>query len=479
MCARCHARRSPISHQYVHAEPLLDHYLPRLLDEGLYHADGQINDEVYVYGSFLQSKMYHAGVTCSDCHEPHSLQLRAPGNAVCLQCHSAEKFDSASHHFHKHGSEGSLCAECHMPPRTYMVVDPRHDHSFRIPRPDLSVTVGTPNACNNCHADQPADWAANQVRDWYNTPPQGYQRYAETLAAARSSEPGTGRQLAALAEDTSSPMIARATALASLGFYLTPATLDQVVQGLTADDPMLRLAALQALEAAPLQVRVKLAFPALSEPVRTVRIEAARLLAPIRPGDLTAAQRAQLEQGMREYIDAQMAMAERPEAQVNLGNLYAARGEVSQAVVAYRTATELNPAFTPAYVNHADLLRSTGEEADAEALLRKALKNAPTSGDIYHALGLSLVRQKRDSEALEALEQAASLSPDNPRYIYVYAVALNSNGDMGKAILVLQGAYNRFPFNTDILTALVAFHRDAGNPSAARMYSNKLRGLSP
>jgi len=482
MCARCHARRSPISRQYVHGEPLLDHYLPRLLDEGLYHSDGQIDDEVYVYGSFLQSRMFHAGVTCSDCHEPHSLKLRAPGNAVCLQCHSADKFESESHHFHKPGSEGSRCAECHMPPKTYMVVDPRHDHSIRIPRPDLSITLGTPNACTNCHADQSADWAANQVRDWYNTPPQGYQRYAEALAAARSSGPDAGRKLAELAGDTAAPTIARATALSSLGLYLTPATLDQVVQGVTADDPMLRVAALQALEAAPLQVRIQLAFPALSDPVRTVRIEAARLLAPIRTGDLTLAQRAQrtqLEQGIREYIDAQMTMAERPEAQVNLGNLYAARGELNQAVAAYRTATELNPAFTPAYVNHADLLRSTGEEAKAEALLRKALKEAPTSGDIYHALGLSLVRQKRNSEALEALEQAASLSPDNPRYIYVYAVALNSNGDTGKAVLVLQGAYNRFPFNADILKALVAFHRDAGNPEAARIYSNKLRGLSP
>jgi cytochrome c553 len=151
MCARCHARRSPISDGYVHGEPLLDHYLPRLLDEGMYHADGQIDDEVYVYGSFVQSKMFHAGVTCSDCHEPHSLKLRAPGNGVCLQCHTAKKYDAESHYFHKLGSTGASCAECHMPPKKFMVIDPRHDHSIRIPRPDLSVELGTPNACNNCH----------------------------------------------------------------------------------------------------------------------------------------------------------------------------------------------------------------------------------------------------------------------------------------------------------------------------------------
>jgi tetratricopeptide (TPR) repeat protein len=225
--------------------------------------------------------------------------------------------------------------------------------------------------------------------------------------------------------------------------------------------------------------RVKLAFPTLNDPVRAVRIEAARRLAPVRADDLPAVQRTQLERGVTEYIDSQMAMAERPGAQVNLGNLYAARGEVSEAVALYWITTELNPAFVPAYVNYADLLRSTGEEAKAEQLLRVALKRIPTTGDIHHALGLSLVRQKRNHEALEALEQAAKLSPDNPRYVYVYAVALNSNGDADKAILVLQGAHNRFPFNTDILSALVAFHRDAGNPEAARTYTNKLRSLSP
>ncbi|MGD8956250.1 MAG: multiheme c-type cytochrome, partial [Chromatiaceae bacterium] len=138
MCARCHARRSPITSQYVHGDRFMDHYLPRRLDEGMYFADGQMDDEVYVYGSFVQSRMYHAGVTCSDCHEPHSADLKVRGNAVCLQCHQAEKYDAPSHHFHKDEESGGSCAECHMPPRNYMVIDARHDHSMRIPRPDLS-----------------------------------------------------------------------------------------------------------------------------------------------------------------------------------------------------------------------------------------------------------------------------------------------------------------------------------------------------
>jgi Flp pilus assembly protein TadD len=479
MCARCHARRSPISRGYVHGEPFMDHYLPQVLDEGMYHADGQIDDEVYVYGSFLQSKMYQAGVTCSDCHEPHSLQLKAPGNGVCLQCHAGGKYASASHHFHEPGSTGASCAECHMPAKTYMVVDPRHDHSMRIPRPDLSVKLGTPNACTNCHVEQSAEWAARQIRGWYGKDPQGYQRYAGVLEAAREETPAAGTELAKLARDSETPAIARATALAGLGPYLGPETIDVITQGLAEEDPLLRVAALQALESVSVDIRAHLAVPALVDPVRAVRIEAARILADVPAGDLSEGLQAQLEKGLEEYLQAQQVMAERPGAQVNIGNHYAARGMTAKAVSAYQTAMELDTGYAPAYVNQADLLRNQGDEARAEAVLRQAIAVIPENGVVHHALGLSLVRQKRMVEAVEALEQAVRLSPNNARYVYVYAVALNSMDETSKAIMVLQGAHNRFPNNTDILNALVAFHRDNGNTKAARTYADKLRSLLP
>lgn len=478
MCARCHSRRSPISGNYVNGEPLLDHYLPRLLDAGMYYADGQIDDEVYVYGSFIQSRMFQAGVTCSDCHEPHSLQLRAPGNGVCLQCHAATKYDRASHHFHAPGSTGASCAECHMPPRNYMVVDPRHDHSMRIPRPDLSVRLGTPNACNNCHEDESPGWAAGQVRSWYGQAPGGFQSYAQALHDARHAQAHSADSLAALIRDTQTPAIARATALAQIGPYLDAATVDVLTLGLSDTDPGVRAAAVAQLESVPAEMRVRLAFPMLEDPVRAVRIEAARSLAPIPTGDLPEHQRLLLDKAVREYIAAQQVMAERPEAQVNLGNLYAALGEAEQAAVAYETAIDLNPAYVPAYVNLADLYRAQGKEAGAENALRRAARVSPGNADVHHALGLSLVRQQRTQEGVEALRLASTLNPDNPRYIYVYAVALNSTGEPEKAIMTLQGAHNRHPDNRDILSALVAFHRDAGNQAAARSYAEKLRGIS-
>jgi predicted CXXCH cytochrome family protein len=479
MCARCHSRRSPISNDYVHGEPLLDHYLPRLLDEGMYFADGQMDDEVYVYGSFMQSKMFHAGVTCSDCHEPHSLALREPGNAVCLQCHQATKYDQTNHHFHKAGSLGASCAECHMPPRTYMVVDPRHDHSMRIPRPDFSVKLGTPNACNNCHDDKDAAWAAAQVTSWYGDTSTGFQAYAQALHDGQQETPGAGADLATLIRNTERPAIARATAIARIGPYLSAATIDVLPLALSDDNPVIRVAAVAELEYVPAEIRVRLAFPMLEDPVRAVRIETARVLASIPSGELPRDQQLLLERALQETISSQQAMAERPEAQTNLGGLYAALGENEKAAAAYKTATDLNPVYVPGYVNLADLYRAQGKETEAEKVLRQAARVSPDNADVHHALGLSLVRQKRANEGIEELRLASTLNPDNARYIYVYAVALNSTGKPEQAIMVLQGAHNRYPNNRDILSALIAFHCDMGHQDAARTYAEKLRAISP
>ncbi len=479
ICARCHSRRSPIANRYAHGRPLLDQYLPSLLTEDLYFADGQIDGEAYVYGSFLQSRMYQAGVTCSDCHDPHSLALRTPGNGVCAQCHQAKKYDNGTHHFHETGSPGASCAECHMPPRTYMVVDPRHDHSMRVPRPDLSVQLGTPNACNNCHQDKDAAWAAAQMKIWYGRTPSGFQKYARAFNAARHELPGAGDMLAVQALNTSTPSIARATALAEIGPYLGPETIDAVATGISDPDPLVRASAVRPLDYAPPEIRVRLAFPLLDDPVRAVRIEAARVLAPIPPGDLPEDRRSVLSAAIQEYMDAQMVMAERPEAQVNLGILYASMGDAPRAVNAYRTALEIDPSYIPGYVNLADVYRAQADESEAEKVLRQAIRLRPGNADVRYALGLTLVREQRSEEALEELRLAADLNPDNGRYTYVYGVALHSTGNQDMAVMVLEQGLERHPYNRDMLNALATFYRDMGNPEKARTYADRLRALSP
>jgi tetratricopeptide (TPR) repeat protein len=478
VCARCHSRRSVISNEYSPGKPFMDHYMPRLLDEGMYFADGQIEEEVYVYGSFLQSKMYHAGVTCSDCHEPHSHQLRAEGNAVCLQCHAAEKFDTARHHHHKVESKGAKCAECHMPPRNYMVVDPRHDHSFRIPRPDMTVEIGTPNACNQCHDDKDAAWAASQVKQWFGKEPSGYQRFAKALDAGRKGAAGAGILLVEQINSTQTPDIARASAISHLSVYLDQQTFNAIQQGLSDEDAMVRMASIGALEGVEPSMRVQLVFPLLDDPVRSVRIEAARVLAPVQVGQLQAEQLSIYNRAAGEYINSQKVNSERPEAQLNLGNYYAARGEADKAETAYKKAIELEEGFVPAYINLADLYRMQAEDKEAHKILLAAQQTVAANADVHHALGLLLVRQKKTSKAVVELETAARLAPENYRYLYVYAVALNATGKTDKAIEQLQLAHDRFPNNVEILRALISINHDAGNAFAAERYMKKLNSLN-
>jgi hypothetical protein len=199
-CARCHARRSVIGDDYVHGRPLLDTHRPALLAPPVFEVDGQIKEEVYEYQSFLQSRMYAAGVTCSDCHEPHRLTISAD-NAVCARCHLPARFDTRAHHFHAPGSAGAQCAACHMPARLYMVVDSRRDHSFRVPRPDLSLKLGTPNACSSCHADRPPEWAAAAAEKWWGSTRASQPHYGEAIHAARRNLPGAEQKLVAVIED--------------------------------------------------------------------------------------------------------------------------------------------------------------------------------------------------------------------------------------------------------------------------------------
>jgi tetratricopeptide (TPR) repeat protein len=210
-----------------------------------------------------------------------------------------------------------------------------------------------------------------------------------------------------------------------------------------------------------------------------VRIEAARVLAPVPAGDLEAEQESIYIRAVDEYIQSQQSNAERPEAQVNLGNYHAAQGDFDQALQAYRKAIELEQSFVPAYINLADLYRVRKNDKAAEAVLDQGLAIAPDNASLHHVLGLMLIRQQQTDKAVEELRRAAELEPATERYVYVYAVALNSTGQQQAAIDAMQDAHKRFPNNTDILSALVAFHRDAGNAFAAETYYKKLQKLSP
>jgi predicted CXXCH cytochrome family protein len=477
VCAQCHARRGQIAEGYAPGKPFLDYYRPALLTSPLYHADGQQHDEVYNWGSFLQSKMYASGVTCSDCHEPHSGKLRAQGNAVCASCHASSKYDATAHHHHKPASAGASCVSCHMPTTTYMAVDPRHDHGLRVPRPDLSVQLSTPNACNGCHTNRDARWAASQVKTWYGHEPQGFQRFAAAFSAANAGAPDAQAQLRSLAADASHPAIARATALVQFTPPLSQAALDRIAAALRDPSPPVRLAALQSLANAPPAERISLAAPLLTDPVKAVRIEAVSALAAVPAAQLNAEQRAAFERASAEYIASQQYNADRAEARANLGTFYANRADAAKAEEEIKAAIRLDPFFAPAYVNLADLYRALGRDAEGEKILRAGLRVAPRRAILHHALGLALVRLKRTDDALGELERAILLEPGNARFAYVYAVALHSTGKSDAAIKRLEKVLASNPNDRDILQALVSFYQARGENTAAKKYTERLRTL--
>lgn len=463
VCARCHSRRGLLREGVTPDAPLGDSHRLALLDTGLYHADGQIQGEVYEYGSFLQSRMYRQGVTCSDCHDPHSLTLKAPGDRVCAQCHQPERYDTERHHHHPVGSQGASCTACHMPQTLYMVVDARADHSLRIPRPDLTRKLGTPNACNGCHADRTVAWAEQATLDWYGPAVSRRQHFGEVLQAGRTDTPDAGSRLLALAADTEQPGIARATALSLLSGPLDAASLAGLCPLLKDSDDLVRAAALGALDQADPRTRMDLAWPRLEDAVLAVRVEAARILAPLAGAELTEDRRARLARGLDEYRTTQLANAERPEPHLNLGLLDSALGQPEAAEQAYRTALRLDPRFAPAYVNLADLHRALGRDTDGETVLQQGLEQVPDAASLHHALGLLRVRQGQLPAAVESLAQAAQLAPENARYAYVHALALERAGQPAEAIVALRAALQRHPNDRDILAAIRHIERVSGD----------------
>jgi predicted CXXCH cytochrome family protein len=436
-----------------------------LLEEGLYHPDGQIDDEVYVYGSFLQSKMHEAGVVCSNCHEPHSTKLRAEGNAVCTQCHLPAHFDDASHHRHPPGSPGAGCVNCHMPVKTYMVVDDRHDHGFRIPQPQLTLDLGVPNTCNQCHVDEGPEWARDALLAWGVS---GRPASASGTGHARSfSDAWSGRnsalpRLLELAARGDVPAFIRASAALTTNRLPAPEIMPAIQPLLRSESAMVRAAAVRSMDWMPPAQRYALLQDLVSDRSRLVRMAVARQLSAVPVGQLPPEQAGALRALLQEYLGSLQFNADMPEEQINLGLLYGATGNAVAAERAYRTALELSPQFVPALINLADLYRANGMDDQAEPLLIRAIGLAPSGAPAHHAMGLLRVRQSRLAEALPYLGEARRLDPENLRYAYVYGVALWESGQREAAVGELESSLQEHPGNNELVSALASYYQAMG-----------------
>jgi predicted CXXCH cytochrome family protein len=484
LCAPCHSRRTELGDYDHRSAELLDHALPAVLREGLYHADGQILEEVYVYGSFVQSKMYRNGVRCSDCHDAHSLQLREEGNALCTQCHRADTYDSYDHHFHQEvyqgePSDGALCVKCHMVEQPYMVVDWRADHSLRLPRPDLSRETGVPNACtaSGCHDDQPLAWSLRYYTQWYGEAKRPH--FGQVFAAARAGRAEAQERLIRMAADPLYPAIVRATALDYLSGYPGEESTEAFNLGLQDEDPLIRYTALNSASAPTPERYVELVAPLLFDPVRAVRIEAAMRLADAPAAMLQPYQQAQRATALEEYERTMVYSLDFAFAGHNLGNLYGRLGDVARAERYYRTAVEIDDLFYPAKSNLAVLLNAQGRNDEAELLLRELVEDYPEQYEAAYSLGLLLAEMERVDEAVEFLGRASAGMPERARAHYNYGLALQAVGRVGEAEAALRRALDVEPENIDFLFALADHYVKRGELRRALTLADRMIALEP
>jgi tetratricopeptide (TPR) repeat protein len=484
VCAQCHSRRSQLAEGFTSTESYFDHYLPSLLRQGLYHPDGQILEEVYVYGSFLQSKMHHAGVTCSNCHDAHSSKLKLPDNQTCTQCHNPQgradfatlnpaSYDDPAHHHHPQGSAGAQCVNCHMTSEVYMGVDDRRDHSFRIPRPDLSSTLGTPNACAKCHQDQDNAELVSTFEQWFGPQPA---HFGETFAKAQRRDPLAESELAALAKDDTVPIMIRANAVALMAGYARGYSLDTLREASRAEHPLLRIAATEGVAGLSPEAQWRYLLPLLEDQRLAVRHAA---FSALMPTVNNPQQIATLRPYFSEYLESQELTADFPESLVNVANAYIAMGNNIEAETALDDALAIQANWIPALLNLADLYRATLRDPQGEALLSTALETAPELPEIQYSYALWLTRNTRSAEALEYFQQAAQLSPDDQRYGYTLALALNGAGNSRAAIDQLVGMLARWPDNDSVAVALVTILRDQGKNDAALRYLEPLLQRNP
>ncbi len=463
-CARCHSHRRPLETLFVHGRRFADTHALTPITDTLYHHDGQIKEESYVHGSFVQSKMFHAGVRCTDCHDPHTAKTYFPAedNRLCVRCHTPATYDTPEHHHHPINSAGASCVSCHMAGKDYMGHDFRRDHSFRIPRPDLAAKTGSRDACTTCHADKPTGWTGKEALKLWGEKLTRHPEFGTAFASGKTA------QITAIATTPSWPAIARAGALTRL----TPPS-PETLTLLQDPEPLVRAAAIPLLEPLSLKERARHLQPLLDDPFRSVRSEAARLLA----AETSLHENPTFKAALREYREALAATAERPGGRMGQALLATDLGDIPTAEAAYRAALSLHPHHVPASVNLSELLQSTGRTAEAKTLLQKSLKSTPTNSLLQESLGRLFIREKNYETGLTHILLAADLTPDRAPIQFFAGVALNSLGRFPDALPYLTRAHTLEPENIEYLSGIAAITRDNGRHDLQQTYTRRLRAL--
>ncbi|WP_104733874.1 tetratricopeptide repeat protein [Hanstruepera ponticola] len=459
-CAPCHARRTKLTETLEPNISFENQYILQNLSTDFYHGDGQIMEEDYVFGSFLQSEMYHQDVTCTDCHNAHTLEIKMKGNNLCLQCHEP-KYNTPSHHFHESDTEGSQCINCHMTGKTYMGNDFRRDHSFRVPRPDQSIMFNTPNACNNCHSDKSPAWASQKIKSWYgNERADHFSKYLLVSSKASLSSEEIS-QVNAFINNLDYPAIARATAIDNLDI-VTEDQYQTLLSRLEDPSSLVRFNTLQKFDVAPPELRVEVASKRLSDTTKMVRVAAAQLLTGLDLNMLTTLNQSDLTKAQGELETMLRVNADFSTGRLQLGDYYNKKKQYNEAIYHYQIALKKDSLLIPVYSNLATTYSQIGNSQKALETLNLLIDKVPEMSRAYYLRGLIYFELNKPDNAIADLQYAVELNPDDTRSLYNISTYYYQNKNYKLAEQFIKKAIAIQPGNGDYQYLLALVYKEQG-----------------
>jgi len=475
LCAPCHARRVKLTPDLKPGESFENQYMLQNITANFYHGDGQIDEEDYVYGSFKQSKMHDVGVTCTDCHNAHSLKLKFEGNQLCTQCHVSNKYDTQQHHFHKGNTESSLCINCHMTGKDYMGNDFRRDHSFRIPRPDQSVKYGTPNACIGCHQDKSNQWASETIVEWYGE--ERTNHFSDALLTSNKLNISSSERtmLDNFINDIQYPDIARATVIENLN-YQTQESFNSLLIALKDSSAAVRYNALMKFRNLPLEMRKSTALKFANDSLKLVRIGAAQIIIDLDVNEFEVKDRPIVEAAMGELEVMLFSNADFSTGRMQLGDYYMQRNDVGNAIKHYKIAIEKDSLLIPVYSNLATAYTIKKDYINSENTLNTWIKFEPKQGRPHYLKALLYFEMVKNEDAVSQLKVAIQKDPYDTRSMYNLATYFyQENRDATKAEYYIIKALKLDPENKDFKYLLALVYKNLGQVGKGQAILDELR----
>ncbi len=455
-CYACHSLRSPLTDGFDNSTEFLDQFSPSFIEPNLYYPDGQIKEEVYVFGSFKQSKMYAAGVNCIDCHDKHSMKVKTKTNGLCLQCHSATEYETKTHHRHEDNSAGAQCVNCHMPTKRYMGVDDRRDHSFKIPRPDISIKYDTPNACVECHTDQTNVWAKDTLEQWHGKAPE-LSIAEHTMLELRSLNSVPFNAHMNTINNLSLNEIDRASAIAFLANSGVELNNSIVESWVNSPFPLVRLAIARIGFLLPEMERLKSYKQLLNDKFKAVRVAAAQnLSSQQRPSN-------ELSQAIVELAHSNNVNSWRGEGNLNQSILALNKQDVNAAIKSLEKAISVDPYFDVSYVNLADIYFRLGQTDKMQQTIDKGLIAVPISAPLNFTHGMALIRAGEKHKAVQSFKTAMELDNTNEQYAYLYFLALDNVGLTAQAVEELQASLKHYNNSNRLRELAMGFMQKLNN----------------